>query len=78
MDVEHQVLQVGVDACLGVDRSLLIGQEVVELDDADRDRFELLRFQHDLLEHRVFNDLVGDYGCKVTCLRDVPPIIAVE
>lgn len=35
MDVEHQVLEVGVHTGLSVNRSLLIGQQVVELNDPD-------------------------------------------
>ena len=42
MDIEHQVLEICVDAGLRIDRRLLVRQQVVELDDADRDGFELL------------------------------------
>ena len=51
---------------------------MVELDDSDRDCFELLRLEHDLLEHGVLNDLVGHNRREVPGLSDVPPVIAVE
>ena len=60
MDIEHQVLEICVDAGLRIDRRLLVRQQVVELDDADRDGFELLSLEHNLLENGVLDDLVGD------------------
>ena len=78
MDVEHQVLQVGVDACLGVDRGLFVGQQVVELDDSDGDRLVLLSLVQTHFEQGVFNNLVGNFSGEVTSLCHIPPIIAVE
>ena len=49
MDVEHQVLEVGVYTGLGINGRLLVSEQVVELDDSNRDCLKLLRFQHDLL-----------------------------
>ena len=77
MDVEHQVLEVGVDACLGVDGGLLVCQQVVKLNDADCDGFELLGFEHDLLQNWVFYDLIGNNRGKVSRLCYIPPVIAV-
>ena len=78
MDVEHQVLEICVDAGLRIDRRLLVRQQVVELDDADRDGFELLSLEHDLLENGVLNDLVGDDRGEMAGLSDIPPVITVE
>ena len=78
MDVEHQVLEVGVHACLGVDGGLLVRQQVVELNDANRNGFELLRFEHDLLQHGVLDDLVGNDCGEVACLCHIPPVVTVK
>jgi len=78
VDVEHQVLKVCVDASLRVDCRLLISQQVVELDDTDRDGLILLRFQHDLFECCILDDLVC-YDCReMPCLCHIPPVIAVQ
>ena len=78
MDVEHEVLQVGVHTRLGVDRSLLVRQQVVELHDADRDRLILLRLEHHLLQRCVLDDLIGNDRGEVARLSHVPPVVAVE
>ena len=78
MDVEHQILQVGVDTGLRVNGGLLISKQVVELDNADGDGFKLLGLEHDLFEHGVLDYLVGHDGCEVARLRNVPPVIAVQ
>ena len=78
MDVEHEVLQVGVHARLRVNRRLLVRQQVVELHDADRDRLILLRLQHHLLQRCVLDDLIGNNRGEVPRLRHVPPVVAVE
>lgn len=78
MDVEHQVLQVSVNTCLCVNGRLLVGEQVVELHNADRDGFELLRFEHDLFEHWVLNHLVGHDCREVTRLSHIPPVVAVQ
>ena len=78
MDVEHEVLQVSVHARLCVDRCLLIGQQVVELHDADRNCFILLRLEHNLLQRGILDHLVGNDRRKVSRLRDIPPIVAVK
>ena len=78
MDVVHQVLQVGVHTRLSINRCLLIGQQVIKLDDSDRNSLELLCFEHDLLEDWVLDHLVCNYGSKMTCLCDIPPVVAVQ
>ena len=78
MDVEHEVLQVGVDTRLCVDCCLLIREQVVELHDTDRHRLVFLRLQHHLLQRLVLDDLVGDDRGEVTRLGHVPPVVAVE
>ena len=49
MNVEHQVLQICVNARQRVNRGLLIGNQVVELHNTDRYCLQLLGFNHDLL-----------------------------
>jgi len=78
MDIEHQVLQVGVNTCLSINCSLFVGQQVVELNYANRNCLELLSFQHNLLQDWVFNHLVSYNSCKVACFSHIPPIIAVQ
>ena len=78
MYVEHQVLKVCIDTCLSINGCLLIGQEVVELYDSNCYCFKLLSFEHDLLKHRVFDDLVSDYSCKMASFRHVPPIVTIK
>ena len=78
MDIEHQVLQVGVNTCLSINCSLFIGQQVVELNYANRNCLKLLSFKHDLLQDRVLNHLVSYNCCKVACFGNIPPIIAVQ
>lgn len=78
VDVEHQVLQVSVDTRLCVDRGLLIGQQVVELDDSDRDSLELLRFEHHLFQCGVLDHLVSYNGREVARFSNIPPIVTVK
>jgi len=78
VDVEKKVLKVGVDACLGVNRGLLVCQQVIELNNADRDCFKLLRLEQLHLEMRIFQHLVGDHRCEVARFRHIPPIITVQ
>ena len=49
MNVEHQVLEVGVHTRLRINGRLFVRKQVIELDDSNRDCLKLLRFQHDLL-----------------------------
>lgn len=76
VDVKHQVLQVCVDGGLSVDRGLLIGQQVVELDDANRNHSVLLRPCDHSSQEGVLHDLMSDRCDKVIALCHVPPIIA--
>ena len=78
MNIEHEILQIGIDASLRIYRSLFVSQKVVELNDTDRYSFILLSFEHDLFQTRVFNDLVGDDCCKVACFSNVPPVITIK
>ena len=78
MDLEHEVLQVGVHARLRIDGVLLVGQQMVELDDADRDGLQFLRSEKGLSEVGVFQHLVGDDGGNMASFCDIPPVIAVE
>lgn len=56
VDVEHQILQVGVHASLCVDSGLFVGEKVIKLDNSDRDCLKFLRFDHLILQHGVFYD----------------------
>ena len=78
MNIEHEILQVGVDASLCIYCGLLVSQQVIKLDDTDRYSFILLCFEHDLFQTGILNDLVSDDCCEVTCFSNVPPVIAVE
>lgn len=49
MDVEHQVLEVGVHTRLRINGCLLVRKQVIELNDSNGDCLKLLCFQHDLL-----------------------------
>ena len=60
MDVMHQVFEVNVHTCLCVDRLLLTGNQVVELDDADRHRLVLLRLNQELSKLNVFDKFHAD------------------
>ena len=50
MDVEHQVLQVRINTRLRIDCCLFICEQVIELNDSNRDSLVLLSLQHDLFE----------------------------
>ena len=78
MYIEHEILQIGVDASLSVYRGLFISKQVVKLNDTDRYSFIFLCFKHDLFQTWVLDDLVSDDCCKVTCFSNVPPVIAIE
>ena len=78
MNIEHEILQVGVDAGLCIYCGLLVRQQVIKLDDTDRNSFILLGFEHYLFQTGVLNDLIGDDCCEVTCFGYIPPVIAVE
>ena len=78
VNVEHQVLQVGVDACLSVNSGLLVGEQVIELNNSDRDGFELLGLKHNLFKHGVLDYLVS-YNCReMARFRHIPPVVAVK
>ena len=78
VNVEHQVLEVRIYTRLRVDCCLLIGQQVVELDDTDGDSLKFLCFEHDLFQLRIFDYLIG-YNCgEMSSFCDVPPIITVQ
>ena len=78
MNVEHQVLQVRINTCLRVDRCLLIGQQMVELDYTDGNSLEFLCFKHDLFKLRIFYNLIGNDCGEMSSFCDVPPIITVQ
>ena len=78
VNVEHQVLEVRIDTRLRVDRCLLIGKQVIELDNSNRDGLKLLGFKHYLLEERIFNDLICNNRGEVAGFCHVPPVIAVQ
>ena len=78
MNVEHEILQVGVHTCLVIDSGLLIGEEVVELDDSNRNSFIFLSLHHLMFEHRVLDDLEGYYRRELSSLCHVPPVITVQ
>ena len=78
MNVEHQVLQVRIYTCLRVDRCLLIGQQMVELDYTDGNSLEFLCFKHDLFKLRIFYNLIGNDCGEMSSFCDVPPIITVK
>ena len=78
MDVEHQVLKIGVDTSLCINSGLFVCQEMVELHNTDCDSLELLCFEHDLLEYWVFDYLISYYCGEVSCLSHVPPIVTIK
>ena len=78
MNIEHEILQVGVDASLCVYRGLLVGQQMIKLDNTDRNSFILLGLEHYLFQTGVLNDLISDDCCEVACFSYVPPVITVE
>ena len=53
MDVMNEVLQIGVDAGLGVDGFLVTGQKMEELHDTYRDRLIFLCLDHQLPELNI-------------------------
>ena len=78
MNVEHQVLQIGVNARQRVNRGLLIGNQVVELHNTDRYCLQLLGFNHDLLYKRVLNHLVCHNHRKVAGFSHIPPVVTEQ
>ena len=78
MNIEHEILQIGVDASLSINCGLFVSEQVVKLDDTDRYSFILLCFKHDLFQLWVLNDLVSDNCSEVARFGDVPPIITVK
>ena len=78
LDLEHEVLQVGVHTRLRIDGVLLVGQQMVELDDADRYGLQFLRAEERLSKVAVFQHLVGDDGGDVASFCDIPPVITVK
>ena len=78
MNIEHEILQIGIDASLRIYCCLFVSEQVVELDDTDRYSFILLCFEHDLFQTWVFNDLVCDDCCEVACFGNVPPVITIK
>lgn len=75
MNVEHQIFEVGVHRCLGVNGRLFIGQQVIELHDTDSDHLVLLRAQDSGLKRLVFYHLVRHGANEVPCIGHVPPVI---
>lgn len=78
MYVEHQVLQISVNGGQSIDCRLLVCNQVVKLNDADRDGLNFLGLQHDLLQKRILEDLVGDNHAEMSSFSDVPPVVAVQ
>lgn len=78
LDLEHEVLQVGVHTRLRIDGVLLVGQQMVELDDAYRYGLQFLRAEERLSKVAVFQHLVGDDGGDVASFCDIPPVITVK
>ena len=78
MNIEHEILQIGVDASLSINCGLFVSEQVVKLDDTDRYSFILLCFEHDLFQAGVLNYLVSDNRSEVACFGNVPPIVTIE
>ena len=78
MDVEHEVLQIGVHTRLVINRGLLISQQVVELHDANGYGFILLSLHHLVLENGILDDLVCNECRQLTCVCHIPPIVTVD
>ena len=78
MDVEHQVLKIGVDAGLCVNSCLLVRQKMVKLHNTNCDCLKLLCFEHDLFQNWVFDYLIGYYCCEVSSFSHVPPVVTVK
>jgi len=76
MDVMEQILQVSVHTCLGVDRGLLTGDEVVELHDSYCNGLVLLSLNHQLAHLNVSYKLQTNDVVEVSRLRQVPPVLA--
>ena len=77
MNVEHQILQVGIHTGLRINRCLLVCQQVIKLHYSDRYSLEFLRLQQNLFQGGVFDDLVGHDGGEMTGFCNIPPIIAI-
>jgi hypothetical protein len=51
---------------------------VVELNDTNCNRLELLRSQDSLSKNWVFDNLIGDYRYEIVAISHIPPIITVD
>jgi len=78
MDVIHEVLQVCIDRGLRVNGGLLVGQQVVELHNADGNDFLLLGAADGFLQDGVLKDLVSDHRYEVVLLGYIPPVVTVQ
>lgn len=72
----NEILQIGVDARLGVDGFLLAGQKMKELHDTNRDGLIFLRLDHELPQLDVSDQLAAYCAVYVRALRQVPPVFA--
>jgi len=61
----HQVFQVGVDRCLRINSGLLVGKQVIELDNANRDDFLFLRSTNSFFQNRVLDYLVCQHSYEM-------------
>lgn len=57
VDIEQEVLQIGVDVGFGVNGGRVGHEQVVELHHSDCDCLELLALQHHLLQMRILYHL---------------------
>jgi len=78
VDVVHEVLQVRIDTRLCINSGLLIGQQVIELYDSDRNCFEFLSLIHHLFQGGILDDLVGHDSREMSRFSHVPPVVAVQ
>ena len=78
MDVEHEVLQVGVDTGLVVHCGLLIRQQVVKLYNADCYGLVFLGAHHLVFQDWVLDNLQSHNRGELASFSDIPPVVTVE
>lgn len=50
---------------------------MVKLHDTDGDSLEFLRFEHDLFQLWILDDLICNYSGEMPSFCDIPPVITV-
>jgi hypothetical protein len=65
MDVMQQILKIGIDASLGVYRSLFTSKQVIKLNNSDRDSLILLGLHQKLSQLNIFDQFIANCAVKV-------------